>query len=125
MTKRKPPAPTLTPWQQYLLAGLKALAAQQPADLRVRGSAEITAGGLAGVRISLRTAGIPHTEGGLILGEHEEFLLVLPPNERLPPQVLTPTAGSPAPRMCWRGTGCASTSTPPGNGTRTQAWPPS
>ncbi|GAA4009579.1 ThiF family adenylyltransferase [Streptomyces plumbiresistens] len=90
MTKHKPPAPALNPWQQHLLADLKALAAQQPADLRVRGSAQITPGGLAGVRISLHTAGIPHAEGGLPLGEDEEFVLVLPSTQQLPPQVLTP-----------------------------------
>ncbi|MFJ9154304.1 ThiF family adenylyltransferase [Streptomyces sp. NPDC102270] len=90
MTKRKPPAPALNVWQQCLLAGLKELSAQQPADLRIIGRPRFIADGLAGVRIRLHTADIHHTAGGLVLGEDEEFILVLPAIERLPPHVLTP-----------------------------------
>ncbi|MEV0905504.1 ThiF family adenylyltransferase [Streptomyces hokutonensis] len=90
MTKRKPPAPKANRWQQDLLSDLKALAAQHPADLRVLGDPEILPSGTVLVPIRLFTASIPHVEGGLALGEAEEFVLGLPPTERVPPQVLTP-----------------------------------
>ncbi|MFF3645327.1 ThiF family adenylyltransferase [Streptomyces sp. NPDC002564] len=90
MTKRRPPALKANPWQQDLLSGLKALAAQYPADLRVLGGPQILPNGTALVSIRLFTADIPHVEGGLALGEAEEFIVGLPPTERVPPQVLTP-----------------------------------
>ncbi|MGW9433980.1 ThiF family adenylyltransferase, partial [Streptomyces decoyicus] len=90
MTKRKPSAPVASQWQQHLLTGLKALATQHPADLKVLGDPEILPNGTALVGIRLNTAGIVHVEGGLTLGEAEEFVLGLSPTEALPPQVLTP-----------------------------------
>ncbi|WP_165989766.1 ThiF family adenylyltransferase [Streptomyces sp. YIM 98790] len=90
MTKRKSPARATSPWQQDLLSGLKALAAQHPEDLRVLGGPQIQPDGSAWIRIRLHTADIPHTEGGLVLGEDEDFILDIPPIERVPPQVLTP-----------------------------------
>lgn len=90
MTKRKPPAPKASPWQQDLLSSLKALAAQHPADLRVLGGPQILPSGTVLVPILLFTADIPHVQGGLALDETEEFVLSLPPTERVPPQVLTP-----------------------------------
>lgn len=90
MTKRKLPAPKANPWQRELLSGLKTVAAQRPADLRVLGGPEILPNGTVLVPIRLFTAGIPHVEGGLALGEAEDFLLGLPLTERVPPLVLTP-----------------------------------
>ncbi|MFE4967560.1 ThiF family adenylyltransferase [Streptomyces sp. NPDC056660] len=89
MTKRKPPAPTASPWQRTLLAGLKALAAQHPEDLRVLSGPPVLSDDLLMVPVRLRTAGIPRAEGGLVLGEIEEFVLGLPPVEWIPPYVLT------------------------------------
>ncbi|MBT3152738.1 ThiF family adenylyltransferase [Streptomyces sp. CHD11] len=90
MTKRKPPSPTLNHWQQHLLADLKRLAAQHPRDIRLIGRPAVAASGQAAARISLHTADIPHTKGGLALREDEEFLFVLPPTTLMPPWVQTP-----------------------------------
>ncbi|GAA2640983.1 ThiF family adenylyltransferase [Streptomyces vastus] len=90
MTKRKPPPPRLNPWQQHLLADLKRLATHRPQDIRIMGRPEVDPSGPAAVRISLHTAGLLHIEGGLVLGEDEEFLLTLPPSTLVPPWVQTP-----------------------------------
>ncbi|MFI1358319.1 ThiF family adenylyltransferase [Streptomyces sp. NPDC020898] len=92
MTKRRPLRPAASPWQQDMLSGLKALAAQHPADLEVLGGPEPLPDGMILVRIRLHTADIPHVQGGLALGETEEFGLRLPPAYPLPPQVITPHA---------------------------------
>ncbi|AMU45615.1 MULTISPECIES: ThiF family adenylyltransferase [Mycobacteriaceae] len=78
MTRRH--QPTLTGWQKHLLAELKALAQQRPNEIQVRGRPTLDASGEASLRISLRTAAIPHHPGGLQLQETEEFILQLRPS---------------------------------------------
>ncbi len=78
MTKRH--QPTLTSWQKHLLAELKALAQQRPDDIQVRGRPTLDRDGEAVLRITLRTADIPHHEGGLQLRDTEEFILRLRPS---------------------------------------------
>lgn len=77
MTRRH--QPVLTGWQKQLLAELKALAQQRADDIQVRGRASLDGEGDAMLRITLRTADIPHHEGGLQLQDTEEFILRLRP----------------------------------------------
>jgi hypothetical protein len=78
VTRRHQPA--LTGWQKQLLAELKELAQQRADDIQVRGRAKLDADSDAVLRITLRTAGIPHHEGGLKLQDTEEFILRLRPS---------------------------------------------
>lgn len=78
MTRRR--QPTLTSWQKHLLAELKALAQQRPDDIQVRGRPTLDPDDEAVLRFALRTADIPHHEGGLQLQDTEEFILRLRPS---------------------------------------------
>ncbi|GAA5217623.1 ThiF family adenylyltransferase [Streptomyces thinghirensis] len=89
MTKRKPPAPQPNAHQQQMLAELKTLSTQHPADIRLAGRPHTTPNGPCTVPIRLRTGDMPHAPGGLRLGQDEDFLLVLAPTPLTPPRVET------------------------------------
>lgn len=84
MTKRRPP--TLTSWQTSQLQELRGIARERPADIRC-GVASEGAEGDACVQIELRTGGITHLEGGLVLQEWEAFALRIPSSPFVPPSV--------------------------------------
>jgi hypothetical protein len=65
-------------WQKQLVGGLKTLAQQRPAEIRVTKQPSLDPDGTAVVGISLRTADIPREPGGLELEDDEEFVLRIP-----------------------------------------------
>ncbi|MFF7655730.1 ThiF family adenylyltransferase [Streptomyces sp. NPDC007983] len=89
MSKRKTPRARPNPWQQELLDQLTALAAGHRQDLRVTGHPRTGPGGLVIVPVSVRTGDMPQAPGGLLVGEVEDFLLILPPTLTAPPWVQT------------------------------------
>ncbi|MFE9930864.1 ThiF family adenylyltransferase [Streptomyces sp. NPDC005533] len=89
MTKRKIPRARPNPWQQGLLRQLTALTAGHRQDLCVTGSPRTDPGSLVAVPIRVRTGDMPHSSGGLALGETEDFILCLPAIPTIPPWVKT------------------------------------
>ncbi|MGW0902825.1 ThiF family adenylyltransferase [Streptomyces sp. NPDC002853] len=89
MTKRKPPARHPNAYQQQLLAELKTLSAQHPADIHLTARPHTAPDGPCTVPIRLHTADMSHAPGGLHLGQDEDFLLVLAPTPLTPPRVET------------------------------------
>ncbi|MFE7497584.1 ThiF family adenylyltransferase [Streptomyces albidoflavus] len=89
MTKRKPAAPHPNAAQKELLAELTALAAQHPEDIQLTARPHTAPDGSCIVPLRIRTGDMPHRPGGLHLGEHEDFLLVLAPTPLLPPRIQT------------------------------------
>ncbi|MBW9093052.1 ThiF family adenylyltransferase [Microbacterium jejuense] len=84
---RRRTRPELTGWQKQLVAELRALATNRPDEIRVLSSPTLQTDGTALIRVSLRTAELPHEPGGLELKDDEEFLLRLRSVPLQPPSV--------------------------------------
>lgn len=85
MTKRK--QPDFSGWQKQLLAELRTLAQQRPADIRVLSQPKRESDGTAAVRIKLHTADIDWKPGGLVLENAEKFVLRIKSHPLIPPEV--------------------------------------
>ncbi|MFD7817613.1 ThiF family adenylyltransferase [Streptomyces sp. NPDC059785] len=72
-----------------MLAELKTLTAQHPADVRLTGRPHTAPDGSCTVPIRIRTGDMPHAPGGLRLRQNEDFLLVLAPTPLTPPRAET------------------------------------
>ncbi|MGW0490524.1 ThiF family adenylyltransferase [Streptomyces olivaceus] len=70
------PAPT--DWQKKALAELREAAAEQPDVLRLVGVPARSQNGVLRVTLRLHTGPLATADGGLVLQEHEEFVLTLP-----------------------------------------------
>lgn len=77
MSRRKH-RPVPTDWQKRALADLREAAAEQPNVLRLVGVPAPSQNGALLVTLRLRTGPLATADGGLILQEHEEFVLTLP-----------------------------------------------
>jgi len=78
----------LTPWQQFAIKELCAVAKAQPDELTYLGRAQDVNHGLVGIDIRLRTADLKQEPGGLPLHDEEDFLLLIDASPLLPPLVV-------------------------------------
>lgn len=78
----------LTPWQQFAIKQVRAVAEVQPEELTFLGRAPGVNHGLVGIGIRLRTAGLTRAPGGLPLHDEEEFLLLVDASPLVPPLVV-------------------------------------
>ena len=74
---------TLSVWQKQLVDELRALAKDRPDDLRVVQQPKLDAESHATVRVRLNTANILRSSAGLVLENHEEFILQIRPSRAI------------------------------------------
>jgi len=79
--------PSLSGWQRQVLADLAAIAAAYPGDVAVIGTHRLDHKGSMRFRLRLRTADILASDGGVTLGEHEDFLVTIGQSDLVPPRV--------------------------------------
>lgn len=72
-------------WHRQVLADLAAIAEAYPDDVQMQGHHRLDAGGTMKFRLRVRTADMAHADGGLRLGEHEEFIVTVGPSDLVPP----------------------------------------
>lgn len=76
---------TLSAWQKHLADELRSLAREHPHDVRTAQQPQVGTDGDATLRLRLHTADIPHSPGGLELGDDEEFIVKIRPSLFAPP----------------------------------------
>ena len=76
---------TLSAWQKHLADELRSLAREHPRDVRIAQQPQVGTDGEATLRLRLHTADIPHSPGGLELGDVEEFIVKIRPSLFAPP----------------------------------------
>ena len=85
MTKRK--RLEFNDWQKQLVGELETLLQERPDEIRVTRQPTLDPDGTARLKVSLRTADIPRAPDGLVLEDHEEFVLLVPPSLLRAPNV--------------------------------------
>ncbi|BCJ51771.1 UBA/THIF-type NAD/FAD binding fold protein [Actinoplanes sp. NBRC 14428] len=82
MSKRR-----LSGWQRQVLTDLNAIAEAYPGDVEMMGRYRLDRSGAMHLRLRLRTADIPRTRRGMVLGKHEEFTVTVGGSDLTPPRV--------------------------------------
>lgn len=77
----------LSAWQRQVIANLDAVRAAYPDDIALLGHFKLNEEGSMLLRLRVRTADIGTVNGGLRLGEHEEFTVIVDESPLVPPQV--------------------------------------
>jgi hypothetical protein len=77
---------SLSDWQLQVLADLAAIAEAFPGDVEMQGGYRLDSKGTMRFRLRLRTADIAQVDGGLLLGEHEEFIITVGASDLAPPR---------------------------------------
>lgn len=76
----------LSDWQRLVLADLAAIARAFPGDVEKVGGHQLGPQREMKFRLRLRTADIPRADGGLALGEYEDFSITVDPFDLAPPR---------------------------------------
>lgn len=79
--------PTLTPWQQIVLAQLRTVTETYPDEVQLIGRHRFDATGSMRLRLRLCTANLIQAEGGIALRAKEDVIVVVGPYDHQPPRV--------------------------------------
>lgn len=74
-------------WQDEFVADLEAVARAKSELVVIRERRKVTERGEVPIQLAIRTAGIPHAEGGLALDDTEIVEVTIPPSQYRPPSV--------------------------------------
>jgi hypothetical protein len=78
---------SLSNWQLQVLADLAAIAEAFPGEVEMQGAYRLDRKGVMTFRMRLRTADIARIDGGLPLGDHEDFNVTVGPSDLFPPRI--------------------------------------
>lgn len=81
------PSGSRSAWQNKFVADLEAVTRANPELVVIRERRKLAEGGEIPIQLAIRTAGIPHAEGGLVLEDTEVVEITIPPNQHRPPSV--------------------------------------
>ena len=79
--------PTLTPWQQLILAQVRTVTQTHPDEVQLIGRHRLDGTGSMRLRLRLCTANLIQAEGGIALLAKEDVIVVVGPYDRQPPRV--------------------------------------